>query len=81
MFPNLRTAHPNLTEGEIIYMRASRYRYAQPICKPGHLATLPAVDLPIKGLWMADTSYYYPEVRGISESIGFGRDLARKVIL
>jgi len=33
--------------------------------------------LPIEGLWVADTSYYYPEDRGISESIHFGRNLAR----
>jgi hypothetical protein len=29
-------------------------------------------------LWVADTSYYYPEDRGISESIGFGRKMARE---
>ena len=27
---------------------------------------------------VADTSYYYPEDRGISESIGFGRKMARE---
>jgi hypothetical protein len=26
---------------------------------------------------VADTSYYYPEDRGISESIAFGRSMAR----
>jgi protoporphyrinogen oxidase len=57
-------------------MRASRYRFAQPICNPKHLETLPPAELPIKGLWVADTSYYYPEDRGISESIEFGRKLA-----
>jgi len=29
-------------------------------------------------LWAADTSYYYPEDRGISESIDFGRKMARQ---
>jgi hypothetical protein len=33
--------------------------------------------LPIAGLWAADTSHYYPEDRGISESIGFGRQMAK----
>ena len=33
---------------------------------------------PVQGLWVADTSYYYPEDRGISESIGFGRKMARE---
>jgi len=31
-------------------------------------------------LWVADTSYYYPEDRGISESIGFGRRMARDAV-
>jgi hypothetical protein len=46
-------------------------------CEPGYLERLPPVALPIRGLWLADTSYYYPEDRGISESIDFGRSMAR----
>ena len=68
--------NPDLTLEDFIDMRASRYRYAQPICDPGYLDHLPPAMLPVKGLWVADTSYYYPEDRGISESIGFGRKLA-----
>jgi protoporphyrinogen oxidase len=68
--------NPEIVESDFIDMRASRYRYAQPICDPGYLDRLPPAALPIKGLWVADTSYYYPEDRGISESIGFGRNLA-----
>jgi protoporphyrinogen oxidase len=69
-----------LKDDDFIDIRASRYRYAQPICDPGYLDKLPPVALPIYGLWVADTSYYYPEDRGISESIDFGRNLARYVI-
>jgi hypothetical protein len=32
------------------------------------------------GLWIADTSHYYPEDRGISESIGYGRKLVKRII-
>jgi len=39
---------------------------------------MPPVSLPVDGLWLADTSYYYPEDRGISESIGFGRKMAKE---
>jgi len=73
----LRQINPALADADFIDMHASRYRYAQPICEPGHLNRLPPVALPVKGLWVADTSYYYPEDRGISESIGFGRNMAR----
>jgi protoporphyrinogen oxidase len=69
--------NPSLVEQDFIDMRASRYRYAQPICDPGYLDRLPPAALPVAGLWVADTSYYYPEDRGISESIGFGRELAK----
>jgi protoporphyrinogen oxidase len=73
----LKKINPHLDDKDFIDIRASRYRYAQPICEPGFLAKLPPVSLPIDGLWLADTSYYYPEDRGISESIGFGREMAR----
>ena len=69
--------NPALTADDILEMRASRYRYAQPICEPGFLERLPSAKTPIEGLWIADTSYYYPEDRGISESIEFGRRMAR----
>ena len=75
----LRTINPGLEEHDFIDMHASRYRFAQPICTPGFLDGLPPVELPVLGLWAADTSYYYPEDRGISESIAFGRMIARKV--
>lgn len=76
----LQKINPLLQQDDFIDIRASRYRYAQPVCGPGYLDRLPPVTLPIKGLWVADTSYYYPEDRGISESIDFGRTLANKVI-
>lgn len=76
----LQKINPQLQADDFIELRASRYRYAQPICQPGHLSRLPSPHLPIKGLWAADTSYYYPEDRGISESLEFGRALAKQVV-
>jgi protoporphyrinogen oxidase len=76
----LKKINPALEEKDFLDLRASRYRYAQPICDPGYLDRLPPVALPVKGLWVADTSYYYPEDRGISESIGFGRQIARDAL-
>lgn len=76
----LKRINPQLTDEDFLAMRASRYRFAQPICGPGFLDQLPPAQLPIQGLWVADTSYYYPEDRGISESIDFGRKLAGKAV-
>ncbi|SPC11707.1 NAD(P)/FAD-dependent oxidoreductase [Cupriavidus taiwanensis] len=71
--------NPALQETDFIEVRASRYRFAQPICEPGFLDRLPPIQLPIRGLLVADTSYYYPEDRGISESIGLARKMARMI--
>jgi protoporphyrinogen oxidase len=72
--------NPELSDNDFLDMHASRYRFAQPIGVPGYLETIPPAKLPIEGLWVADTSYYYPEDRGISESIDFGRKMARDAI-
>lgn len=72
--------NPTLVDEDFLGIRASRYRFAQPIGIPGYLETIPDAKLPIKGLWVADTSYYYPEDRGISESIDFGRKMAQDAV-
>jgi len=64
----LQKINPSLTDADFLGMHASRYRYAQPVCTPEFLKRLPPIQLPVKGLWAADTSYYYPEDRGLSES-------------
>jgi protoporphyrinogen oxidase len=76
----LKRINPALGQEDILDVRASRYRFAQPICEPGFSQKLPPVELPVRGLWVADTSYYYPEDRGISESIEFGRKMARMAL-
>lgn len=75
----LKKINPALNDDDFIDIKTSRYRYAQPICDPQFLEKLPNHSLPITGLWVADTSYYYPEDRGISESIAFGRSMAKEI--
>ena len=72
--------NPELNKTDFLDFQVSRYQHAQPICEPGYLQTLPPLNLGIEGVLAADTSYYYPEDRGLSESIGFGRKLAQKII-
>jgi protoporphyrinogen oxidase len=76
----LKKINPQISDEDFLDLRASRYRFAQPIAIPGYLETIPSAKLPIEGLWVADTSYYYPEDRGISESIHFGRQLAKDAV-
>ncbi|KWF03471.1 NAD(P)/FAD-dependent oxidoreductase [Burkholderia pseudomultivorans] len=75
----LMKINPAITPDDFIDVRASRYRFAQPVCEPGFADRLPPIKLPVQGLLIADTSYYYPEDRGISESIGLARDMAKMV--
>jgi len=75
----LKAINPELQDTDILASHCSRYRYAQPVCGTHFLATLPPLN-PIANVWIADTTVYYPEDRGISESVGFGRNLARQVV-
>lgn len=77
----IKKINPDLSDSDFIDIRTSRYRYAQPICEPGFLERLPPARSEVRGLWIADTSCYYPNDRGISESVEFGRQMARDAML
>lgn len=61
---------------EVIATTASRYEFAQTVCSPGFYDALPPMRSRVHGLFMADTSHYYPEDRSISESMRIGARLA-----
>lgn len=73
----LRQLNPQLQDSDFIAEHASRYGYAQPVCQPGFAKLLPPIKTPIQGLYVADTSYYYPEDRSISESVRLGKEMAQ----
>jgi protoporphyrinogen oxidase len=64
----------------VLATHCHRYDFAQPICPPGFYDMLPAMRTPVGGFFMADTSYYYPEDRSISESAEVGRRLAEAAL-
>ena len=78
-FGYLRQVNPDLTPVDIISSHVGRLRYAQPVCEPGFAAKIPPVETPIRGLQIADTCFYYPEDRGISESVRLGKKMAERV--
>lgn len=69
--------NPDLSDEAILKIAAGRYRYAQPICEPEFSKRLPPISPGVDGLFIADTCFYYPEDRSISESIQLGRKLAK----
>lgn len=75
----LRTINPDLTPDDFLAVHVGRLRYAQPVCGPRFLDSLPPISPGISGLQVADTSYYYPEDRGISESVRIAEQMAKAV--
>lgn len=76
----IKAVNPNITAEDIISASVNRLRYSQPVCVPNFLDLLPPIQTTIDGLQVADTSFYYPDDRGISESIKLGRNMARHAI-
>lgn len=79
-FGYIQRINPAITQSDLIDATVGRLRYAQPVCEPNFYEKLPAVQTPISGLQIADTCFYYPEDRGVSESIRFGRSMAEAVV-
>lgn len=79
-FTAIRAVNPAISAEDVIAKQASRLRHSQPICTPDFLSKLPALDTSLPGVQVADTCYYYPEDRGISESVGLGKRMAATAI-
>jgi protoporphyrinogen oxidase len=75
----LRLINPAVTEADLVASHVGRLRHAQPVCTPGFAAMLPPVQTAVRGLQIADTCFYYPEDRGIAESIRLGMAMAERV--
>jgi protoporphyrinogen oxidase len=75
-FSYIRRINPDIGAHDVLARKVARLRYAQPICEPGFAAKIPPIQTPIAGLQIADTCFYYPEDRGISESVRLGRAMA-----
>ena len=71
--------NPSLLESDLLESRVFRLRHAQPVCEVGFASKLPPVQTAIDGLQVADTCFYYPEDRSISESVRLGREMAKRI--
>lgn len=76
---SVRMVNPAIGQGDLIEATLGRLTHAQPVCPPGFQAMIPPIQTPIAGLQVADTCFYYPEDRGISESVRMGQDMAAHV--
>jgi protoporphyrinogen oxidase len=78
-FSYLQILNPELTAGDLIDFKIFRNRHAQPIPRVGFGKRLPPIQSPVAGLWVADTSFYFPEDRTIDQSISLGKRLAQGI--
>jgi protoporphyrinogen oxidase len=72
----MKLVRPDFDASDVLAATASRYEFAQTVCSPGFYDALPPMRSRVAGLFMADTSHYYPEDRSISESMRIGAQLA-----
>lgn len=75
----LQKINPEISAADVLAARVGRLHYAQPICEPNFKDKLPPVQTEIDGLQIADTCFYYPEDRGIAESVRIAKKMAENV--
>ncbi|MDQ7250927.1 NAD(P)/FAD-dependent oxidoreductase [Dongia sedimenti] len=80
-FGYLQRINQKIASEDVLATHVGRLRHAQPVCEPGFAAKIPPIVTPIEGLQIADTCFYYPEDRGISESVRLGREMAERLTL
>ncbi|CAN7660569.1 NAD(P)/FAD-dependent oxidoreductase [Rhizobium sp. LjRoot258] len=78
-FGYIRKVNPKITRADLADAKVGRLKYAQPVCQPNFLEKLPPIKTAVLGLQIADTCFYYPEDRGIAESIRYGRMMAEAI--
>jgi len=69
-----------INSSDLVESHVGRLSHAQPVCPPGFQGMIPPIQTAIAGLQIADTCYYYPEDRGIAESVRLGQQMADKVV-
>jgi len=72
----VRRVNPSIGDADLRASLVGRLRHAQPVCEAGFATRIPPIQTPIAGLQVADTAFYYPEDRGISESVRYGAMMA-----
>jgi protoporphyrinogen oxidase len=76
---HLQRMFPALTPDWILGAHVWRARYSQPIVVRRYGALIPAVETPLKGLYLSSMAQVYPEDRGTNYAIREGRAAGRRI--
>ena len=79
-FGYIKQVNGEIGDGDLIDWHIGRLRHAQPICEPHFADKIPPVQTAVESLQIADTCYYYPEDRGVAESIRLGRQMSENAL-
>ena len=76
----LRVLNPEFSESWVKEWHVFREPFAQPIFTTGFAERMPAHRTPVRGLYVTDSTQFYPEDRTISSAIEQGRTAAAMVL-
>jgi len=76
----LRRIRSDFTPSRVKDWRVSRDLHAQAICRVGFANLMPSYHTPVRGLYLTDSSQYYPEDRTLSASVRLGREVAAEAM-
>jgi protoporphyrinogen oxidase len=78
--PALGRFNPRFEPGWVRESWLFRTPYAQPVPPVGHSRSIPDLQTPIAGLWLASMSQVYPWDRGTNFAVEIGRKAAQRMI-
>jgi protoporphyrinogen oxidase len=78
--PMLTVVNPSFRPDWIKECHVFRAAYAQPIFDTGFMHRMPGHRTPVRGLYVTDSTQFYPEDRTISAAITQGRKVARMIL-
>ncbi len=75
-YKHLKDVCPAFDPALVEKAHVMRADYTQPLVTPGYGGRIPAIRLPVGGLYLANMTQIFPEDRGMSYSIGLGGKVA-----
>lgn len=76
----LRLLNPSFDPGWVEEARVFRTTHAQAICPVGFAERVPGHRAPVAGLYLTDSTQFYPEDRTLSAAVRLGRRVASMVL-
>ncbi len=80
LIPGFRKINPNFDESQIIGASKFAADYAQPVPFVNHSKSIPAMQTPLKGLYLISMSQIYPWDRGMNFAVRWANDLSRQIV-